>query len=289
MDIRSKLYPYPVLSKSTDDYSKSSFEFSLEVKKGPRELIFSINMLLNDTVLNDMIVQGKAEFLVHIECPYTSYREVVCFTDTKFSRHILEKNLNGNVSVCGFIVAKSNINAYSNPAFNEDYCGLSFDVERGSILAIGGQYNISVTKDTEELSKIPSIFSICRCAVDNDESMKIDIDGEKIAINLCNDCFQNYKVVLASPIFLSVFHSMLIMPALIYVFETLRREGTEYYESRRWYKAIKKTLSKYNIELDEDSLTMHPSFDLAQKLLDLPVNKAFSALVSLDDEEEESI
>ena len=163
---------------------------------------------------------------------------------------------------------------------------MSFDVERGSILAVGGQCNITVTKDTEELSKIPSIFSICRCAVDIDDSMKIDIDGEKIAINLCNDSFQNYKVVSASPMFLPVFHSMLIMPALIYVFETLRREGTEYYESRRWYKAIKKTLGNHKIELNEDSLTIHPSFELAQKLLDLPVNKAFSALASIDDEEE---
>ena len=35
MDIRSKLYPYPVLSEGTDDYTGSSFSFSLEVNKGP--------------------------------------------------------------------------------------------------------------------------------------------------------------------------------------------------------------------------------------------------------------
>ena len=289
MDIRSRLYPYPVLSKGTDDYVNSSFGFVLNVTKGLRELVFSVNMELDNDMLSDMILKGEAEYIIHIECPYTSYREALCFSGSEYSRHILEKDLNGNVSVCGFIVAKKDIKCYSNTSFNEDYCGLSFDIERGSILAVGGQYNITVTKDIEELSKIPSIFSICRCAVDTDESMKIDIDGEKIAINLCNDSFQNYKVVSASPMFLPVFHSMLIMPALIYVFETLRREGSEYYESRRWYKAIKKTLEKQGIELTEDSLTMHPSFELAQKLLDLPVNKAFSALASIDDEEDETV
>lgn len=195
--------------------------------------------------------------------------------------------MNGNVSVCGFVVAKNDINGYSNPAFNSDYCELTFDIDKGGILAVGGQYNITVTKDTEELAKIPSIFTICRCVADNDDSMKIDIDGDKIAINLCNEDFQNYKILSASPSFLPVFHSMLIMPALIYVFEILKREGMEDYETRRWYQAIRKTLSKHEITLNEDSLAQYSSFELAQKLLELPVKKALSSLVLLDDTEDE--
>lgn len=287
MDIRSKLYPYPVLSDGTDDYTGSNFSFSLNVSKGPCELIFCVIMELNNPVLEQMLVNNEVQFLIHIECSYTAYREAICFTETNHEHHILEKNLNGNVSVCGFIVANKDINEYSNPAFNSDYCGLTFDIDKGGILAVGGQYNITVTKDTEELAKIPSIFTICRCASDNDDSMKIDIDGDKIAINLCNEDFQNYKILSASPSFLPVFHSMLIMPSLIYIFETLRREGTENYEMRRWYQALVKTLSKHEITLNEDSLTQYPSFELAQKLLELPVNKALSSLVSIDDTEDE--
>lgn len=287
MDIRSKLYPYPVLSDGTDDYIDSSFSFSLEVKKGPCELIFFVKMELNDSVLQKMLLNNEAQFLIHIECSYTAYREAICFTENSFERHILEKDLNGNVSVCGFIVAQNDIKDYSNPAFNSDYCELSFDIDKGGILAVGGQYNITVTKDTEELAKIPSIFTICRCASDNDNSMKIDIDGDKIAINLCNEDFQNYKILSASPSFLPVFHSMLITPSLIYVFEILRREGTENYEMRRWYQAIAKTLNKHEITLNEESLAQYPSFELAQKLLELPVNKALSSLVSLDDTEDD--
>lgn len=287
MDIRSKLYPYPVLSDGTDDYNESSFKFSLDVKKGPCELVFSVEMKLNDAILSQMLSNGEAEFLIHIECPYTSYREALCFAENGCERHILEKDLNGNVSVCGFIVAKKDIKDYSNPAFNSDYCGLSFDIDKGGILAVGGQYNINVTKDTEELAKIPSIFTICRCASDNDNSLKIDIDGDKIAINLCNDDFQNYKILSSSPIFLPVFHSMFIMPSLIYVFETLRREGIGDYETRRWYQAIKKTLGKYEITLNEKTLDLYPSFELAQKLLELPVSKALLNLVEIGNTEDE--
>ncbi len=287
MDIRSRLYPYPVLSDSTDDYTVSSFAFELDIRKGPCELIFSVKMMLNDTVLQNMIQNNEAQFLIHIECPYTAYRVALCFTEDFFERHILEKNLNGKVSVCGFVVAKKDIRNYSNPAFNSDYNGLKFDIDKGGILAVGGQYNMIVTKETEDLAKIPSIFTICRCASDSDNSMKIDIDGDKIAVNLCNEDFQNYKLLSCSPSFLPVFHSMLIMPSLIYIFETLRREGTENYETRRWYQAIRKTLGKYEITLNEESLAQYPSFELAQKLLELPVNKAFSSLVAFNDMEDE--
>lgn len=287
MDIRSRLYPYPVLSDGTDDYTGSSFGFEFNISKGPCELIFSTKMMLSDPVLQKMMLDNEAQFLIHIECPYTAYREALCFTKDSFERHILEKNLNGKVSVCGFIVAKKDIRGYSNPAFNSDYNGLTFDVDKGSVLAVGGQYDITVTKDTEGLAKIPSIFTICRCASDSDNSMKIDIDGDKIAINLCNEDFQNYKLLSCSPSFLPVFHSMLIMPSLIYIFETLRREGTENYETRRWYQAIRKTLSKHEITLNEETLAQYPSFELAQKLLELPVNKALSSLVTLNDMEDE--
>ena len=40
MDIRSKLYPYPVLSSANDDYTGSSFTFTPNISKGPREVVF---------------------------------------------------------------------------------------------------------------------------------------------------------------------------------------------------------------------------------------------------------
>ena len=71
-------------------------------------------------------------------------------------------------------------------------------------------------------------------ADDSDTSMKINVDSDKIAIILNSHNFQSYKVMISMPSMISVFHSMIIMPALIYVFEMLRREGVEEYLSKRW-------------------------------------------------------
>ncbi|MCI9173816.1 MAG: hypothetical protein HFH49_02560 [Lachnospiraceae bacterium] len=158
---------------------------------------------------------------------------------------------------------------------------------RCSILAIGGQYDLHILKETENLAKVPSIFTICRSAADNEEEMKIDIADHKIAITLSSEGFQNNKLLAAVPHFIPVLHSMFILPALIYVFETLYREGTEDFETRRWFRVIEKALGKDKISLNQDTLNNIPSYELAQKLLDLPIQKALSALVLEDDIGEE--
>ncbi len=287
MDIRHRLYPYPVLSDTTSDYINSSFDMDLQVTKGMREICFFISLKLINNEIEQLIADGFAEYVIHIECPHTSYRTVIRTDEYEIKKNIPEHKLNGKVTVCAFIIAKNIISEYYNSAFNEDYDGMSFLLNRGNIIAIGGQVNIEITKEVEELSKIPSIFTICRCAEDVDDSMKIDITGEKIAITLCNRSFENYKILTGIPSMLPVLHSMLIVPTLIYTFETLKKEGISEFEDLRWFKSVERTLRNNDMILNEGLLDNIPSYELAQKSLDLPIDRAFVALVSQDTADEE--
>lgn len=288
MDIKYKLYPYPVLTAGADDFVNSSFSFETTVSRGIREIKFAFDMKLNNEEILAMLEQGDAEYLIHIECPVTGCRKIVKSDTSFFTKRISESELNGKVSICAFIVAKKDIPAYINKNFNTDYEGITFFVERGGILAIGGQYHLDVLKDTEELARIPSVFTICKYAADTDESMRIDMDQQKITISLSNKSFQNYKLLSGNPSLFPVLHSMIIIPALIYVFETMHREGIEEYEDRRWFAAVAKTLKRYGLSLDETTLSNVDSYGLAQKLLEVPIDKALSAIAMLDDGEEET-
>ena len=42
MDIRYKLYPYPVLSNYSDDYINSSFDSAIEVKREGYNIVISV-------------------------------------------------------------------------------------------------------------------------------------------------------------------------------------------------------------------------------------------------------
>ena len=286
MDIRYRLYPHPVLINDTDDYVNSCFDFKVEVKKRIREINLNFQMNLNNEEMESLIRKGDLEFLVHIECPITSYREVITTDQNSFSKNISESCLNGKVAICAFIVSNKDLIGYKNNDFNTDYEGMSFSIDRGSILAVGGQLDLNIVKEAEELTKIPSIFTICKYASSEDESMKIELDCDKISIGLSEKCFNNYKMLVNMHSFLPVLHSMIILPVLIYVFETLKRQNIEEYENRRWFIAIKKTLAKNNFTLDDDSLANNESYELAQKLLDLPLNRALNALTSFEDSED---
>ena len=287
MDIRYKLYPYPMLAADMDDYIDSSFTFTVTTEKEIREIKFGFQLDLRNDGLFNMIQSGKAEYLIHIECPQTCYRYAIKTSDAGCIHRIPERDLNGRVSICAFIVAKQDLPAYYNHAFNADYEGLSFSVDRGGVLAIGGQYTLNIVKDTEELAKIPSVFTICKRAADSDTGMEIDMEGNKIAVTLSGDSFGRYKNLASELKYQPPFHSMIIMPALIYVFETLYREGIENYNDKRWFAAISKTLSKYNVTLNRETLENTPSYTLAQKILDLPVDRALSALAEWSDDESE--
>lgn len=86
MDIRNRLYPYPVLSLYTDDYTDSSFIMDLQVEKGIREICFSITLTLLNSEIQHLIRIGAAEYVIHIECPYTAYRTVIKTSEPKVKK-----------------------------------------------------------------------------------------------------------------------------------------------------------------------------------------------------------
>lgn len=288
MDIRYKLFPYPVLSSFSDDYINSGFISEIIPVRDMKDIVFKMNVLLDNDKLEKMIKEGKAEYVFHIECSQTSYREILKSSSEENIKRIPERKLNGRVTICSFIVAKEDLYDYTNICFNDDYENMTFNIEKGSILAIANQFNIDITKETEELSKVPSIFSVLRRDVDDDLGMQIEINSDKIKLWLCNQEFYHYKNVANIDAYQPLLHSALVLPALIYVFETLKHCGTEEYEQFRWYKAIEKTLKKYDIEFNLELLENSHSYEIAQKLLALPIGRgllSINKIESRDDEE----
>ncbi|MGC7872071.1 hypothetical protein ACPUYX_11145 [Desulfosporosinus sp. SYSU MS00001] len=287
MDIRYKYFPYPVLSPFSDDYLNSRFISEINVIKDISDLVLNLSVLLDDSELLHLITHNKADYVFHIECPQTSYRTIVKTSETEVEKRIPESKLNGRVSICTFIVAKDDLGSFRSDSFNEDYGKMTFHIKRGGILAIANQVNIDITKEINDLAKTNSVFSILRRDSNDDLGMQIEIDGDKIKLFLCNEEFYNYKNVAAVPTFQALLHAALILPALIYTFETLRRSGTDEYEMYHWFKAIEKALSKSNIKLNQETLENKPSYELAQKLLALPISRGLKSILNFGTEEEE--
>lgn len=286
MELKYKLFPYPVLWNVLDDYKTTHFISKINVSKTIKRIKISCEFDMNNIEIENHIKSRNAEYLVHIECSQTAYRNVIFTSENNIECEIKESDLNGKVSVCTFIVAKKHISSFKNYDFNDDYLDVTFKIERGAIIAIGSQAQIKIEKNSDELTNLPSIFSIIRKNTDERIGMQVEMASDKIRICLNKEDYSSYQLICKMQGLNQIMHSSLIFPALIYVFEQLKLSLSEY-EDYRWYKSITVVLKKYKLSLDENLLQNKTSIELAQILLDMPTERAFNALIALNNSEEE--
>ena len=172
MNIEYRLYPYPVLTYFSDDYVNSSFTSNLKVGRKGEEIIFHLTANTDDEKLLKLIKEEYAEFVFHIECPSTSYRTIVKSKLGFENISIHESLLNNRINICFFIIAKTQIDNYTNKNFNADYQDILFNLEKANILAIAKPFNIEIEKEKDDLVQMPSIFLILKKNSENKSGME---------------------------------------------------------------------------------------------------------------------
>lgn len=286
MELRSKLFPYPVLSPYSDDYTNSRFDAVVTAKRDGHQLTFNILVEIKDEVLSRLILQGDAEYVIHVECPQTSFRKIYQSDREEFGFSIHSKHLGGKVNICGFLAAKKMIFGYENPNFHDDYQGLRFDLEAGFILAMAKQFDMTIDNTPEIYHRVPSIFSVLR---DDDESrthLRIDLDYDRIRIWVPSKQYFEYMRISRLQALQPSTHAMLILPALQHVLSELRENGVEDYSHMKWFKGLSNALKKIDKTLDDQIFKNESPFNLSQMLLDMPVGRGLEALYHIDTAEE---
>lgn len=126
MNITKRLYTYPVLSEERDDYTDSVFDADVQYKmNGVNNLLFDFGIEMDNKELQKMILEGDAEYVVHIECTNTSYRTTIHDISNHVSKEISIGRINGRIEIIVLIVTKKDVNHFVNSNWNEDYRGLS--------------------------------------------------------------------------------------------------------------------------------------------------------------------
>lgn len=275
MDIKYRLYPHPVLWEANDDYTTSSFSCSFVQTRDIKKFIIEAEFSLKNDELQALIDNGQAEFIVHIESPASSYRLVEKTSHSNKVIKLSDDNLLGKVSLCPFIVAKENIVSFKNSDWNDDYKDVQFYIEKGTILAIGEQMFFKVNKDNQDLSTVPSIFTIYKKETVEDIPTEIELNDNKIRIGLNIKDYENYFANVNSN--QDIVNSFLLYPVLIFAFERIK-ENFDDYRDYRWFQAIESIFNTYSIKFNEDLFEAKTSLELVQKFMNYPVSKALADL-----------
>lgn len=286
MDIRNKLYPYPVLWAGNDDYIKSEFSCDIKILREGKNFLLEVNFNLLNEKIAELITKGKAEYVVRIECSATCYRRIMKSDKDFLKIYINESHLLGRTVINSYIVVKEKLENYYNDDFNADYNNVSFDLDIGNLLAIGNKYSIKVEKDVDELINMPSIFTICRRETIENIGLEPDIYSDKIRIYMNITDYENYSSFKNSTI-QDAINLYVLLPTLVYVFDELRYAGIESFENYRWFISLQNVLKRYSMVLNQDLLETKKPMYLAQMIMEMPFSGALNSIKNLINEEEE--
>lgn len=160
MEIKYKLYPYPVLSSYSDDYKNGSFDATIDVVRDGYNYRLDFLATLTCQSLLERIKNGDAKYVYHLECAQTGFRTVIQTDQLSETYTLFSQTVNGKLQICPFVVAVKDLKGYSSSDFHDDYQGEVFDIEAGCVLAVGKMAVLDITKSTDDIANTPSIFTI---------------------------------------------------------------------------------------------------------------------------------
>lgn len=278
----SSSYPYPVLQEDNDDYIRSSFRVDYKVVTQFGELKIEAVFQLDNDGINRLLISNEAIYMIHVECPQTSYRQAFKTTGDKLVISIPTHLLRGKVMVHSFIVAQASITGYTNEKLNEWYKGVQIHFEKGNFLAIGNAIEMTLFEDNMEFLNLPSIVNIKK-AVKGD-FMEVDIHSNHIVISLPEYEYEQYAANANSRMKNTIL-SMVIVPCLTEVFSKIN-ENSDDLEEYTWYQVMEKIFSDNDYRLEDVGTERLSALKAAQLVLRKPIKTSFEEIEKMNNVEE---
>lgn len=266
MIYNNRHYPHPVLGIGDDINGK--VQVKLKVSSDSEYIVLENTFSVDNKDLHKLIKENKACYSIHLTCAGTFFRTNYTSNKELFEPiKIKSSELNGEVELNYFICATEDIKQYQNQASNIDYGDTHFNIDKADILAYLGKGKFYANKTFQETTSISSLMNINTDGKSN-HPFHLDYGEEKITIYLCQEDYELYQDIKLKK-FGPILHSALVLPALQQVIVFMESEESNDYQQTSWYSILSDLLKNHS---ESDSLVK------AQKVLELPLKRAFSSL-----------
>ena len=261
----NKAFPYPVLSKSSDDYVGRAFQaaFKFEVSE-EHQPVLHVCCTLSDEALEGLLQSGHAEFVIETYCSRTFLRRIDKSRKPVFQINFERGALHERVELNAFVVCTTSVSEFSSPNFNPEFGeNATFDIAPGDVLAV--QAPAYYWWDVEQIRPIGTVFELVENSDPKDGSFTVSWEEDKVQIGMRQDDKNRFVAARETREKKPTLLMSVYFPALM---ETLRVMDAEdaTYSSKKWYRAIQHKLDERKLELSPDKI-----LDAAQELLGMPL------------------
>jgi hypothetical protein len=275
-------YPYPVLFINNHDYLNSSFNTKIQVYESFGELKIHTDFELNNNGIQSLINRNLAVFLIHIECPQTSFRQAYRTNMKSMDISIPTNSLRGKLLIHSFVIAIENIENYDNELLNDWLKDIYISFEKGNLIAIGDAIETTLFEDHLEFLNLPSIAKITKSH--KNEFMEADIHSDFITIALPEYEYNQYALNANSRLKNTIL-STVIIPSLVYVFSRIR-EIRDDIEEYKWFQVLDKIFTENHLNINDVGTESLSALKAAQMVLRKPLKTSFEEIEKLNKLEE---
>ena len=285
IDLR-RLYTYPVLAAGRDDYKHCTFTAQISHSFDAGNLVLDVTCHTDCAEILRLIAEGMATYILHTECTSTICREIFTSAAENFSCTIPTDRIKQHLDCMAIIALTRDVENFSCADWNDDFSGLTFDLQKGSVLAYQNFQPLPIPDDQNIFKNVASIFSVYRRIAEG-EPFEVDLSQDKIKIGLSNGDYQIYRQYCSRPDMQPILNAMIILPTLVYIFEELKADyGFEIYGAKVWFQSLKAAYRRRKIDFAEHiRKDDNTSIRLAQEVMNLPITKALASVAHISAED----
>lgn len=286
MEIKNRLFSYPVLCSDTDDYIPTT-EFALESSfvETIHELHLEYEYIVSCNSLETLLRKGLVQYVLHIECSNTSFRHAIR-SDIPHIKYSLPKSrVRGRINLVAMIVARVDIPNYSSAELNDDYASEIVSFQRGAILAYQNLPAIFVTKKLEDFVNRESFFTVIKQVGADPEELR------PLTFNLYHDKIQilvdarTYEAFVRYQHSQSIALALLVLPALTFMITEVKDDPSPFMQYR-WFQQLEGFYRANGKDFIEEVLQQEENpVNIAQEMLQTPVSKAYRELYAMESRE----
>jgi hypothetical protein len=279
-------FPHPVLDPTGKDYPDCGFQAATIAEQTKDAFSIDVTFDVGSSSIEGLIKKGRAQYALQVHCPRTAFRRSYLSKKRSWDVDIPESFLRDTFSVTPLIVSVADF-AYNSNEFAPIFRGMTFEIRRGFVLAVGPTLEYPAEKDIDDLNRLGAIFQVIRNKKKNAEMVEYDFENQKILILLPPDQFVRYELYRNRRPYTDLLVTTLILPGLTLALDYMKTQSDDGSAdpdegAPRWQRALGRRLEQLGL----GDFDFEESFAVAQKLLDNPVRRAFAAIDERESGEE---
>ncbi|MDA8040953.1 MAG: hypothetical protein MPJ22_00830 [Pirellulales bacterium] len=258
----SLLFPHPIIRQDGTDYPNCSFKMLVE-ESNIREKIIHIKLILelSSKSIEKLIINNNAKYYIIIKCTKTYNRHVIHSKKPEIKLELPLYDYADKLVISSYVVATNQIDSFRSEEHHpeiQNYLPKGWDLTKGSILAVGPSRVVII----DSLKNIHSAIKIVTEDRMNENEYIIDTDEDYVNIKMNSSTAREISEIrnLANDVLYPSLYFAAIEHAIVNMQDN---------QNSKWAQALKKTLEKHKIKVDEN--LQKRSNEYAQKIMGLPL------------------